>query len=171
MKNRFRLTISQLSLVFIVSISATDVFARGADYHTFGLLAGLSFPKLAFAKADLNFSQDFGLDFEASLGVYWSIQQTDLIYYFSRGEWSPYIGLGIQNWNFYGLSTSTTANGVFFGNGTQAIAATVPLGLLFVADNGVAFELAIAGDIFTNAPTGLQGKVIPEVEVALGYFF
>jgi hypothetical protein len=141
------------------------------EFHRFGLLGGLSFPKFVLAKADLNLTTHFALNYEFSLGLFWSIQELDGIYYFSRSEWSPYVGLGIQNWSFFGFSSTTNYNGVLFGNGSQAISITIPLGILYVAENGFAFDLSVAGDLFTNAPTGLQWKVIPEAAIALGYFF
>jgi len=150
-------------------VFATQVLA--AEYRTFGVLAGVSFPKVAYAKAHLNFAEHWAVDYQASLGIFWAIQQGDIYYFFSREGWQPYIGIGYQNWNFYGFSTSTNYNGVIFGSGNQAVAVTTPIGIMYVTDIGLALDLSIAADIFTNAPADLRGRVVPEAQIAVGYFF
>jgi hypothetical protein len=152
-------------------IIATAVPARAAEYRTFGIFAGASFPKVVYGKVHLNFAEHWAIDYQASLGIFWAIQQGELFYFFDHEGWSPYIGVGYQNWNFYGFSSSTNYNGVIFGGGNQATAVTVPLGLMYVTDVGLALDLGIAADVFTNAPADLNGKVVPEAQVAVGYFF
>ena len=160
----------RLSLLFLVFFGFAMPSAK-ADYRILGILGGFNFPKMFVGKLDVNLGEYAGIDIQESVGVYWSIQQADVVYYFSRGEWSPYIAAGIQNWNFYGISASTNYNGVIFGSGNSAVALSAPLGLQYVADNGFALDLTIAVDVFTNAPADLSGKVIPEAGLMMGYFF
>ncbi len=141
------------------------------DYRNFGIMGGASFPKLAFGKFDINFSEHFGMDLQASLGVYWSIKEADLLYYFSRDDWSTYLGVGYQNWDFYGFSSSTSYNGIVFGDGNSATALSVPLGFLYTALSGFAYEIGFAVDVFLNAPADLRGKIVPEGQISIGYFF
>jgi len=161
-----------LILLFCAALLAPgQSFADSDDYHTFGIFGGLSFPKGLLGKLDLNISHHWGLDYEASVSLFWTIQQADVLYFFNRSEWSAYVGAGIQSWSFYGFSGSTDYNGILFGTGNTATTATLSLGLVYVAKSGFAVDLNIAGDEFVNAPLDLKSRVVPEGNFSLGFFF
>jgi hypothetical protein len=160
---------SALGLAVVISLFFAS--PAHAEYGTFGLFAGASFPKLAFLKLDLNFSDPIGAEIQASLGVYWSIQQADLLYYLHRGrEWSWYLGGGVQNWNFYGFSQDTNYSGIILGQGSNATAATVPFGFVYYDGQGMALNLNIGGSMFTAGPDNIRGKIIPEAQLAIGFY-
>jgi hypothetical protein len=167
-----RLFLATLGTVLFISIcseSPAQAQAPG-DYHTFGIMGGIDFPKTLVGKLQLNFAQHWGIDYQPSLGIFWTIQQADLTYFFWRSDWSPSIGAGIQRWNFTGFNAPSNFNGIPF-SASNATSVTFPLGLQFVSEGGFALDLEIAADIFVDAPLDLKGKVVPEGGVLLGYFF
>lgn len=152
------------------------IFALGAspaqaDYKTLGLLGGFSFPRFVVGKVDLSLSEKIGLDYQGSLGIYWTIQQGDFLYYIWRDEWSLFTGVGYQFWNFYGFSSATNSNGVGV-TGSSAGALSLPLGLAFVdADTGLGFQIVAGLDYFMNGPSDLNGRVLLEAMALAGIYF
>jgi outer membrane protein W len=144
-------------------VSASE---RGRD---FGLSAGVNFPRFLTVKAQYNLLESLALGAQASLSVYWNTQQAEVYFFASRGEWSPYLGLGYQIWNFTGINLP--GNGVLTGSGAVASSVTVPFGLQYVASGGFSFEIGGAVDYFVTGFSGLSSRFVPEGFVLLGYFF
>lgn len=156
-----------LLIVALISLSTLESYA--SNQQNWGLLGGYNFPKGAAAKVQYNTSQNWSFDAQLSLGLYWTTQQITGAYFFDRDEWSFFIGLGLQNWNFISVSFASSTPFSIGAGGGQAFAATVPLGLQFVDDSsGFSLEISVAADLFF---TTLPGRVIPEGQILIGKFF
>ena len=96
--------------------------------------------------------------------------RNDAYYFFTRGEWSPFLGVGYQNWNFQGVS-SGAYSGVSIQGGNTASVITIPVGVQLVGDSGLTLQASIALDYFLNSISELAGKIFPEAQIQLGFFF
>lgn len=160
-----------MAFFLLFFLTASPAVQGAASHKTLGLFGGGSFPKFLFGKAQFNLFRFLAVDYQASIGIFWTSQQFDTLIFFSRGEWSPYTGAGYQSWNFTGFSTSTNYAGVVLGSNAQANSITLPLGLQYVASSGFALDINLAGDLFVTGSSDLRGRVMPEANIGVGYFF
>lgn len=158
-----------IRLVFILGFVGN--FAWAADYPKLGVAGGFSFPKWAFVSLDYNLQRRVGAFYQASFGSYWTIHELGGKYYFSRSDWSPYTGGSLAFWSFRGISSTFSQSGLPIGGTDRAISLAVPLGLIYIAETGFSFDIRVALSIFIDAPSSLAGRLYPEGQIGVGYYF
>lgn len=164
--------LGRLVAASIIFVSLFAPPARAVDAKTFGIIVGGSFPKVVYGKAQLNFTNSWSIDVQTSLGISWSILQADMLHFFYRGEdFHFFTGIGYEVWTFYGLTGTGSVNGVYIVESSRATAISIPLGIQFLSDGGLAMELAMGLGVFTSGPSGVVGKVVPQIQVGVGLFF